>query len=146
MLQQLLDRFVNHNDIVIDNEIYMRRYFLTPTRTRRIKNWPQLRIHHIRLADAGRELHDHPFDFVSFILNGAYIEERPDTMRLRRRFSIGFRRAKDLHRITETYGNVWTLVLVSRIKRRWGFVVDGVWTPNKVVSEGRAVITPTVKG
>jgi hypothetical protein len=142
MLRELMDRYLKHNDIVIDDQIYMRRYLLI----RFGRNWPQLRIHHIRLADAGRELHDHPFDFASFLMKGAYVEEQPHTEKLRRRFSLAFRRATAMHRINELHGDVWTLVVASKIKRRWGFMVDGKWVPNKVVSEGRAYITPTVRG
>ncbi len=142
MLKELLDRYLKHNDIVIDGQLYMRRYLLI----RAGRDWPQLRIHHIQQPDAGRELHDHPFDFISFVLKGGYIEEQSDHVKYRRRFSIAFRRATDLHRINELHGDVWTLVLASRIKRKWGFIVDGEWVPNKVVSAGRAYITPTRRG
>jgi hypothetical protein len=44
---------------------YMRRYiFRTP--------WFTLRLHHILRSDDDRHLHDHPFDFTSFLLTGGY--------------------------------------------------------------------------
>jgi hypothetical protein len=36
--------------------------------------WFTLRIHHILRSDNERDLHDHPFDFTSFIFKGSYTE------------------------------------------------------------------------
>lgn len=46
---------------------YMRRWILrTP--------WGTLRIHNILRSDLDRDLHDHPFDFTSFLMKGGYYE------------------------------------------------------------------------
>lgn len=46
---------------------YMHRWILrTP--------WGTLRLHHILRSDDDRHLHDHPFDFTSFLLTGGYLE------------------------------------------------------------------------
>lgn len=54
---------------------YMERYWLVPE-----KPWLPfaIRIHIIKRPDSDRHLHDHPFDFRTFVLDGMYIEERAD--------------------------------------------------------------------
>ena len=106
------------DDIVIFGETYMRRYHLINNRKFGI------RLHHIRLPDYGRELHDHPFDFVSIVLKGWYIEKLMDAPQ---RVMHGFgrphyRKAETSHVITDVSKNgVWTLVFRGPIRRRWGF-------------------------
>lgn len=36
-----------------------------------------VRLHHTLMSDAGRDFHDHPWPFTSFILGGGYLEHRP---------------------------------------------------------------------
>lgn len=46
---------------------YMHRYYLL--------EWPwRIRIHEILRSDEDRDMHDHPYDFVSIMLKGGYIE------------------------------------------------------------------------
>lgn len=123
MLRALLERYTRHDDIVIDGEVYMRRYHLLASR------WLSLRVHHIRLPDAGRHLHDHPFDFITTVLFGAYWEAFPDaTSVLHRRGCVRFRQAEVAHAITDVpVGGAWTFVVTGPRRREWGFYVDGEW-------------------
>lgn len=112
---------------------YMRRWILrTP--------WFTLRIHNILTSDAGRDFHDHPFDFVSVIFRGGYIEHRPGcwcrynvTTAPCQYFgpsTIVRRRAEDLHRLELVNGPAWTFVISSNYRRDWGFQLqDGSWVP-----------------
>lgn len=129
---------------------YMRRW---------IARCPQgtLRLHNIRTSDAGRDFHDHPFDFTSLILRGGYIEHVPgckcwvdyaDTTNLARMIrlygkkffesnpcryfgpgSIIRRKAEDFHRLDLVNGEAWTLVLTGPYRRMWGFQTDKGWIP-----------------
>lgn len=87
-----------------------------------------IRIHHIVSSDLDRELHDHPFDFVSLIICGpGYFEELVDgSVTFYPQFSIVRRRAEDLHRL-ELTGPVWTIVFRGPRKRRWGFMTTDGW-------------------
>jgi hypothetical protein len=105
-----------------------------------------VRVHNILTSDEGRDFHDHPFDFVSVILAGGYVEHRPGcdceiTNALRAeplapcRYygpgSIVRRKATDLHRLELVNGSAWTLVFSSRYHRAWGFQLpDGAWVPH----------------
>jgi hypothetical protein len=81
-------------------------------------------IHNLRRDDQ-RDLHDHPWPFVSLILNGGYIEIRDnpqnDNMYLAGR--VLFRRAVHRHRLV-VLPNTWTLVIKVWTCREWGFWID----------------------
>jgi hypothetical protein len=117
------------SDIWLGDLCYMRRWKFMPER------WPGFRVHQILLPDTDRELHDHPFSFVSFVLWGGYWEERPSglgygTVRAwHGPGSLLFRRAEDLHRL-DLKRPAWTFVLRGRYRREWGFLTrDRGWVP-----------------
>lgn len=94
-----------------------------------------VRFHHIKRADFGRDLHDHPFWFWSIILKGGYWQEVfwkgvPGRVVS----SAGFVEGEingcvpvEYHRISEvSEGGCLTLVIHGRkIPKSWGFWVDG---------------------
>lgn len=93
-----------------------------------------IRIHHIMRPDADRAIHDHPFNFRSFILKGWYWEE--DVMGHMRRYKEGdtYRTAAErFHRITEVPPDgVWTLVICWPKRQRWGFLK---WVSSEEIME-----------
>jgi len=101
---------------------YMHRWVLrTP--------WFQLRLHHILRSDKGRDPHDHPFDFRSFLLSGPYTEHTPQGVKVWPRFSFIKKKAEDLHFLELHDGPVWTLVFATRERRVWGFQTPDRWVP-----------------
>lgn len=113
-----------------DGSLYMRRLRLIQT------PWFAVYLHKIVRPDADRELHDHPWDFVSLILRGGYIEETEGrgpgfTYRQkvwRKPFRLVRHKAEDFHRI-DALSDVpaWTLVFCGRRRREWGFKTDKGW-------------------
>lgn len=111
---------------------YMHRWiFLTP--------WGTLRLHHILRSDDDRHLHDHPFDFTSFLLSGGYteitaVEDQLDTAyfgsstvpKFWPRFSIIRKVAEDAHRLI-LERPVWTFVIGGEKRRQWGFHTENGW-------------------
>lgn len=91
-----------------------------------------IRIHCIMRSDSDRALHDHPWDFVTVLLDGTYYEHRPvyddglyagDSLTRYEAGSVLFRRASDLHRLEVPEGQmVWTLFITGPRKQAWGFV------------------------
>lgn len=94
-----------------------------------------LRLHRIMRADLARDLHNHPFCFVT-IPFGTYRETywvpadpvvHPSwlghiALRTVRRFVPQFRDVKFRHRIVELpNGPVWTFVISGRYQQKWGF-------------------------
>lgn len=113
-----------------DGSLYMGRYTLFETK------WLSARVHNIATPDLDRHFHDHPWNFVSLVLRGGYVERRPaqispcfipgtgeeygrDTFR--GAGSISYRRACDRHRITEVEKDTWTLVIYGPKIQWWGF-------------------------
>lgn len=79
--------------------------------------------------DWSRDLHDHPKRFISIGLWGSYLEHTPAGQR---RYSAPWVRsfpAIHRHRLTTPWGECWTLVIVLRAEREWGFWHDGRFIP-----------------
>jgi hypothetical protein len=103
--------------------------------------WFAVYLHEFERSDHDRCLHDHPWGFVSIILRGGYWEEMFDngysyrtSRRWRRPGSILVRPAKTAHRIELTAGaeagilpKPWSLVIVGRKSRAWGFWTIAGW-------------------
>lgn len=116
-----------------DGSVYMERYWLIPY------SWKlpfAIRLHWIAGPDKDRYLHDHPWTFLSFILRGWYIEERPVSnakcfygndfeltyRTVRKQGSLALRRATDRHRISYVWpGGAWTLFISFTYRHWWGF-------------------------
>lgn len=113
-----------------DDSPYMYRYWLFRSR------WISARIHNIVSHDRDPYLHDHPWNFVSIVLRGCYMEQRPvDPAHpvfaesgtepcygvARGPGDICYRRACDRHRISFVSSGVYTLFIVGPILHWWGF-------------------------
>ncbi len=120
---------------------YMLRWYLLPRNP-----WFNVYLHKFLRDDDDRALHDHPWNFVSLMIKGSYIERRPNPYRDWPEFdpefidskrgspSIAFRRATDKHRVTlarNPDGSAkpcWTIVVTGSKIREWGF-----WCPKGFV-------------
>src|SRR5882757_10670128 len=103
-----------------DGKPYLKRFYILRT------PWVRIRVHHIMLSDYDC-LHDHPWNFVSIILKGSYVEAREVesgtlitnyrgmpkmttyTYKKYNAGSILFRKAEDKHRLI-LQKPAWTLV------------------------------------
>lgn len=105
-----------------------------------------IRLHQILADDDSRAFHDHPWDFLSIGLHGTYTEltpcqldhtlkhqrlSRPEDVCARRRTYrapwLIWRRAEDLHCLTGIDRPVWTLIVMGRKRRTWGFLDTDGW-------------------
>ena len=113
-----------------DGSLYMGRWTLFETR------WLSARLHHIATPDLDRHLHDHPWNFLSIVLAGGYVEERPWTIEpcfwsdsdseikiasYRSPGSVALRRATDRHLISFVQSDTWSLFIYGRVRQWWGF-------------------------
>lgn len=146
LVHRVLNFLFNRRDIVIDNELYLRRWFVTP------RTWAKrLFLHCILRADEQRHLHDHPWDFASLMLKGGYREKMASTspflvlssvspfpechaskaalesiqFRVVRPGQIVRNKAEHAHAVAPLNGPVWTLVQTGQARRNWGFFVEG---------------------
>lgn len=113
------------------------------------------RIHCTVASDDSRAFHDHPWDFASIIVRGAYVETRPTVVlygdpeqpervtwcpavdaelpsdmterTLYRAPAINRKRATDLHVLEVDDGPVWSLFFTRPKVRSWGFAGPFGW-------------------
>lgn len=114
-------------DIILNGELYLRRLHIVQT------PWFSILLHWILRPDSQRHMHDHPVSFLSIVLWGGYMEERPNstyrmihkTYRMIRR--VNFKRATGVHRIIEVLPHTLTLVFAGPREREWGFHTPAGW-------------------
>ena len=109
---------IRHGD-----ELHMRRHFVTNSKQMSI------RFHHIVRSDDDRDLHDHPWDYASLLIDGTLIEVTPDDTVEYTAPALIVHRAEDLHRIVLPAGPVWTYVTTGPLVRKWGFLTERGWVP-----------------
>ncbi len=124
--------------IIGENEnVYMRRLniLLTP--------WFSVKLHFIYRPDEQRgDLHDHPWNFLSLVLWGSYVEDVPReracgpcecddctaTKQPRWVRWFNWKRAEDSHSITWVSDKpIITLVFCGPVRRPWGFWTKDGW-------------------
>lgn len=87
-------------------------------------------LHRFVGEDWSRDLHDHPKRFISIGLKGRYREETPKGFRVFRAPWIRSFPASHIHRLRLVNGReCWTLVIVLKTVRPWGFWHLGSFIP-----------------
>lgn len=96
-----------------DNIPYLVRYSLFSCR------WFAIKIHHILISDDDC-LHDHPWAFITFLINRGYGEHNEQGYCHHKRFSLLYRPAKFKHSLLVAKP-CWTFVITFKRVREWGF-------------------------
>lgn len=113
-----------------DGELYLVRLRIVQT------PWFGVYLHNINEPDFDRDPHDHPWNFLSFIVRGGYTERiwaRPADRRLgsyqRRwnRFTWHRMTMEKAHQIEEVQPNTVSLILTGPRTRNWGFWTEDGW-------------------
>lgn len=126
--------FMNRRVIAEGDNVYLDRLSLITT------PWFSIKLHRIYRPDQQRDLHDHPWNFLSIVLRGEYIEDVPcradcplvshrkgNHREVRHIRWFNLKKATDLHAISWVSRRpVWTLVLTGPRKRDWGFFVESL--------------------
>ena len=85
-------------------------------------------LHKILLSDEPI-LHDHPWDWGTFIISGGYYEHTPEGTFWRRPGSWRTKKATDLHWLELKKDTpCWTLFWHGARQRTWGFQTSDGWT------------------
>lgn len=102
----------------------------------------QVYIHHFVGDDWSKDLHDHPKRFISIGLWGGYTEETPaGEQRFRAPWVRSFP-AEHVHRLRLAPGTTcWTLVIVLKAVRQWGF-----WRAGRFIPWREYVNSPDARG
>lgn len=89
--------------------------------------WFALYLHRFDGPDPRSTLHDHPWNFLAVVLRGGYVERRlnPQTMTVNESHRVRWVnrvRTHDAHAIMRLLRvPTWTLLLVGRRQRTWGY-------------------------
>lgn len=134
LIKKLFNKIFLTKEIVSkEGEVHFRRY--------RLFACPLLRIyvHQILRSDLDYDMHDHPWNFVSLILEGAYKEEStyaPSWQQVWTRkfysFDLVNHKASDAHRLTLISSEVWTLVFAWGWTRPWGYQTPNGWIGHRL--------------
>jgi len=141
------DRFLRRIFLVKEivskyGQVHFRRYRLIQT------PWFAVYIHQILRSDEDLDPHDHPWNFSSVILEGAYRERvwyppNFDKINYYDHYTgdVIEHKAEDAHKITLISQEVWTLVFTSGRERYWGYQTPIGWIGHKeyrqLKSEGK---------
>lgn len=125
-----------HKEVIVDEEgdEYLVRYriFDTP--------WLRLYFHKIKRSDGDRDMHDHPWWFITLLLRGGYTEHTPSGSKFKAAGSIIKHKASDLHRLELPNGKeCWSLVLAGSKKRSWGFDTENGWVHNQEYNDTKHI-------
>ena len=108
-----------------EKEPYLVRYYYLNYRP-----FARITIHNILLSDRDG-LHDHPWDFQTYILSGGYWETTPHGKFWRGPGYHGISKSTDFHRLELDPNNkqqTWTLFMMGPRKKEWGFLdVNNNW-------------------
>lgn len=122
-IEKILNEAFMSREVYHDGFLYLKRWYLTP------RKWPiKVFLHCIHRPDDDRDPHDHPWNFLGFILNGSYSEALYDKNGNFEKYvcrtpgTLAYRSIKDVHKIETLYSKrVWTLVIAGPGKQIWGF-------------------------
>lgn len=120
-----------------DGSLYLRRFVARKAPARSIY------LHHIVRSDRDRCLHDHPRDFLIIVLWGGYWEHLPEgRKKWRGPGSVRRMPAETRHRVqlrARRDGSeipAWTLCVVGKKTRDWGFWQRDRWVPWRTFLNG----------
>lgn len=118
MLENILRKILPWR--IVHKDDYMIRYFLWGSKGEGLGDGRSIRLHHIKSSDHARALHDHPYNWTSFVLKSGYIEHTPEGQKNYRAGMVNKHKATDLHRL-EINRPAWTLFFCGPRIREWGF-------------------------
>lgn len=111
----------NSLEIIAKNgDVHFRRFAIFETK------YMSLYFHRIYKGDKDIYLHSHPWNFLSVILKGSYIEGTEGKDRTKRFLTPSWGTRSKFHKIKEIMkGPVWSLFLTFGRKRIWYYLVNG---------------------
>lgn len=112
------------------NGDYLHRWFIQKDRER-----GNVYLHRFLGDDDDRALHDHPWDSVSYVLEGEYLEHLPNEIIKRSAGDVIFRDMTTPHRVELIGEEAWTLFITGPRKRDWGFDCPQGWKNYKDFQE-----------
>lgn len=89
--------------------------------------WFSIRFHKLLMSDMDRDLHDHPWNWVTFMVKGAYYETTENCVKRVRAGMVNGHKAETPHKLTLISPEVWTIFITGGKFREWGFHTESGW-------------------
>lgn len=92
-----------------------------------IKRWTiqtpkgSIRLHKWLGPDDDRAYHDHPWNFLTFVLKGGYTDVGPEKSEHLKAFAVQYRSAEHQHHVVPDNDGAWSLMITGPVVRPWGF-------------------------
>ena len=107
--------------------VHFRRWELLKT------PWFSVWIHGIYSADKDQYLHNHPWDYCSWVLKGSFIEKTDAGENKMTPGSFVNRDGSLFHKIQSVIESpVYTLFIATQPKRDWGYMVNGKFMQHEI--------------
>ncbi len=121
-IQQWADDVMSAPPHFIIGGDYMHRWFILPRNAMQ-----NLYLHHLLRSDED-VMHDHPWDSVSFVIKGGFMEHTPAGSFWRAPGDVIARKAADVHRLELPEGRTSVSLFFTGPKiREWGFACPKGW-------------------
>jgi hypothetical protein len=91
-----------------------------------------IRLHHWLGPDDDRAFHDHPWDFVTFVIKGGYKDFNDNAIEHLKAPTVQHRSAFHKHTVVPDLGGCWTIVVTGPKIRHWGF-----WLNDKFIKANK---------
>jgi hypothetical protein len=95
-----------------------------------------IRVHKWIRSDDKRHFHNHPWNFLTFVIKGSYTDVSLNTSNGEvtwdklKRFSIRYRPASHMHYVDVPKEGAWTIMITGPKAQKWGFWVNNhLWRP-----------------
>lgn len=126
-------KYFNRHRIILDRENgepYLERFYLF---LKDRGNFPFNIFLHRFLKSDPDDLHDHPWNYRTFILYGGYWEHTEECKEWKGPFSYIYSDANRLHRLEldKDVDYCWTLFIPGKKHRDWGFKTNSGWIQNE---------------
>lgn len=113
-----------------DGVVHFRRWRILYT------PWFKINLHGIYKHDEDKHLHNHPWNFLSIVLSGWYVEDIDGKLNLRYPGQIAKRTKKIFHKISSVCSkSVYTLNIMWGKQEVWGYQVDGKFIDHETYRE-----------
>lgn len=83
-----------------------------------------IRIHHWIRSDDKRAFHSHPWNFITFVIKGSYIDVTPEGKETLKFGSIRYRKNHHMHYVDVPKTGCWSILLTGNPNFKWGFLVN----------------------
>lgn len=95
-------------------------------------------IHHIYKADQDKHLHNHPWNYVSMVIKGSYLEQSVAGVNHIMPFSFNYAKRNRFHKILKLNDEkVISIFITGKRHKTWGYNVDNFYIEHDVYRQNK---------